>query len=96
MKVNINSHLLNFADDTIILRPIFNITDCHELKDDIKKIVEYFKSNNLKLNSSKCKYMRITNKKTMIFNYQIDNVNILGVKELKYIGVIYDEKMTFN
>ena len=96
MKDNINSHLFNFADDTIIIRPIFEITDCHHLQNDINNIVKYFKSNNLKLNSAKCKFMRITNKKTIIFNYKIDNVEILQVKEQKYIGVIYDEKMTFN
>ena len=96
MKSNIISHLFNLADDTIILRQIFNIDDCYLLQKDIDNLHEYLTFNNLVVNSSKCKFMRITNKMTIPFRYNINGITLEQVNQQKHIGVIYDSKMSFN
>ena len=93
---HINCHLFNFADDTIILKPIFNLNDCHLLQNDIDNLYEYLSLNNLVVNSNKCKFMRITNKSTSPFIYNINGIELKQVNEQKYIGIVYDSKMSFN
>ena len=96
MKNIIKSYLFCFADDTVILRPIFNRKDSEILQNDINTLIEYFEQNNLKLNSTKCKFMRISNKLTIPFVYHINSDVIASVSQQKHIGVIYDTKMLFN
>ena len=45
---------------------------------------------------NKCKFMRITNKSTSPFIYNINGIELKQVNEQKYIGIVYDSKMSFN
>ena len=96
MKNIITSYLFCFADGTVILRPIFNRKDSEILQNDINNLIEYFEQNNLESNSTKCKFMRISNKLTLPFVKHINSDVIASVSQQKHIGVIYDTKMLFN
>ena len=70
-------------DDTVILRPIFNQNDCDILQNDIDSLLKFCQDNNLRLNPTKCKYIRITNKQTIPSNYNISGDKIEQVYQYK-------------
>lgn len=92
----VNSFMYSYADDTVLLRPIFDENDCNILQNDLTNICFYCENNFLKLNHDKSVFLRITNKTTDYFNYQINGVTLNRIETHKHIGVYYDSKMRFN
>jgi len=87
-----------FADDTLIyiigdnLEELINI-----LNEELENVSKWLQINKLKLNTKKTKYMMIGHKKTYSDSkIKIDGEIIEIVKEMKYLGVILDAKLTFN
>jgi hypothetical protein len=94
-----NSTIYMFADDTLITISAKNIDEATEkLNADLKKISDWMNYNKLVLNVEKTKYMIIKRSKTIDENIEIkwNNNNIMRVKEIKYLGVIIDEKLKFT
>ena len=96
MRNCITSNLFCFADDTIIMRPIYKEEDCKVLQNDIDNMINYLNLNHLKVNSSKCKCMRISNKTTTLYKYNVNGISLDYVLEHKRIGINYDTKMSFK
>lgn len=87
-----------FADDTILwLAGVDRQSMSDHFKTDIDKLSQYFKMCKLMVNVSKTKCMIMT-KETTPFDWRldIDNQQIERVSEMKYLGVIIDEKLTFK
>lgn len=86
-----------FADDLKVFRKINDVTDCHILQREVSKIVEWCNKNRMSLNVKKCAVLSITHKpqKTM-FDYHIQNEILERVTTIKDLGVIIDEKMSFE
>ena len=53
-----------YADDILLYMPIVNDTDCAALQSDIDKILNWTTANLMSFNSSKCKHMIISRKKS--------------------------------
>ena len=92
----IDSELFQFADDMLVLRAIKSVEDCEILQNDLHSITNFCLSNSLRINASKCSQMRITLKNNELFNYIINDNMIQKVQKQKYVGIIYDEKLSFN
>ena len=80
----------------VMLRPIFNENDCHILQNDLKKVSEFCVKNNLKLNPTKCQFMRMSLKSNDIFHYKLGDITLNQCNIYKQIGVFYDNKLTFD
>lgn len=86
-----------FADDSKISKPISSIDDCHKLQNDLNVANEFFKINRLKLNVNKTKIITFFRGNNPIrFNYTIDNKSIERVTNIRDLGVILNERLTFN
>ena len=93
----IQANVFQFADDLCLLKVIYSTSDCDSLQTDLNQIYCYCAENCLKLNANKTEHMRITLKKNIsLNNYIIDNISVNTVLEHKNVGVIYDNKLTFN
>ena len=92
----IDSKIFIYADDILIVRPIFNKEDCEQLQLDLGKAKKFCDDNFLRLNTEKTKHLRITYKKNEQYHYALDNTIIESIQSHKHIGIIYDCKMLFN
>lgn len=81
-----------FADDTAVAIAQFDVNE------ELGELYEWLCGNKLKLNISKTKYMIIGNKNTSNLRDKlyINNIEIERVKEMKYLGLILDEKLNFS
>ena len=92
----LQSKIFKFADDLCLIRPILSEIDCQILQSDLNEIYTFCEENSLKLNPSKCEFLRISHKNTEIFDYKLNDNIIKSVDFHKHIGVFYDRKMSFN
>ena len=80
----VQSPIFTFADDTVLIRPIYSSNDCHLLRTDLNNIYNYCQNNFSKINPDKCKHMRISNKVTDIHRYEL---NCVEIKNVDYINI---------
>ena len=85
-----------FADDTLLIKIIRNISDINSLQNDINNVEQYCEANELMLNVQKTKHLRVGLKDCNFPNYKIFNESIETVNSHKHLGVTYDAKMSFN
>lgn len=89
-----------FADDTLIYIIFDDLKDaCNKLNEDLTALFNKLCQHKLKLNVLKTKAMLITNKKSIDLNnidISINNETIELVNEIKYLGVVIDNKLNFE
>ena len=87
-----------YADDiAIVARGPVTSTLVNIIREEIRQLERWATANSMRFSASKTVAMRITNKrKTKNYDIQIGGENIQWVREFKYLGVIIDDKMTFN
>lgn len=89
-----------FADDTLIFCHGKNINDLiNKIESDLGNIDRYLKANKLKLNVDKTKCMIIKGKRNNVVNdvtIRICGVPIDETNEMKYLGVLIDNKLNFK
>ena len=86
-----------YADDLLLYRVINNVQDCEHVQQGINSIGRWVDENNLHLNSSKCKAMVITrrrSKATPIPVLSLYGQALERVEEYKYLGVILTSNLT--
>lgn len=91
---------LRFADDTVLLYEYKDDKDFIErVQHDLKITVEYFEINGMALNINKSNFL-IFHKKKMdhLLNKIIidDNNSLSRVSKCKYLGIVFDEHLTFK
>lgn len=92
-----NSMLHIFADDSKLSKPISNQIDCEKLQEDLIAANEFFKINRLKLNATKSKQISFhRGNNPIILDYTVNNTAIERVSHIKDLGVIMNERMTYN
>jgi Reverse transcriptase (RNA-dependent DNA polymerase) len=99
-----SSPLLNyilFADDTNLLMTARNCLEImNQINPELDKLSCWFKANKLTLNVKKTSYMLFGNSKKLIsdndFCIAIDGVPILRVNEVKFLGVMLDDKLSWK
>lgn len=89
--------MLFFADDLNMYRIIKSDHDYDLLQNELNLLSNWCKLYNLSLNDNKCKYMPYTRFRTFIASvYNINGVQLEQVQVVKNLGVIFEEKLTFN
>ena len=90
---NLSSSCCLFADDCILYR---NITDAEILQEDLNKFATWAKTWDMHFNIDKC-VVRVTLKHNpFTTEYFLDNQKLSSATKARYLGVIFDNKLTFN
>jgi hypothetical protein len=94
-------NVIMYADDTSISVTCSTVSEAAQKMNNLLKTVsDWLKFNRIALNISKCKYMVYTNKtnKNNLCDpkIEIDGILIEKVSQIKYLGVILDEKLNLN
>ena len=64
---------------------------------DLNKISDWFKDNKMKINTKKCKIMRITRKKSpLVRDYYINDQSLEGVHIYKDLGLLTSSNLSWN
>jgi hypothetical protein len=91
-----NSYVLLYADDAKIYKVIRNSSDCELLQNDLCNFESFCRANNLFLNIDKCNAITFSRKKTSsYFNYKLCNQDLVRVNEIRDLGVVMDDKLSF-
>lgn len=86
-----------FADDLKLFIRVREVEDCQILQHDLQNIVQWSEVNNLPLNINKCKAMTFTRSPNIThYNYMIKDVNLQSVSNYTDLGVLFDQKLSFN
>ena len=88
-----------FAVDTVLVKSDNNLGKLqHSVNHEMTKVTDWLTANKLSLNTSKTKYMLITNKhvSTESFVINVNSNRIERTLTYKYLGVIADEKLTWK
>jgi hypothetical protein len=100
LNLNFSSHtkVIAFADDLAVLTKGKTPTEAEAFANsDLAKIEKWAKDNKMQFNESKSKAMLITRKRnTENINIYINNRRLEIVKEMKYKGIYYDNRLSFN
>ena len=86
-----------YADDCKLFKEIKSLNDACELQRDLDSILNWAKSNSLKLNIKKCNFISFYRTKNFIdFQYTLNNEFLNRVQKVKDLGILYDSKLTFD
>ena len=100
LNLNFSSHtkVIAFADDLAVLTKGKTPTEAEAFANsDLAKIEKWAKDNKTKFNETKSKAMLITRKRNLeSINIYINNRRLEMVKEMKYLGIHFDNRLTFN
>ena len=96
-KVFLSSRFLLYADDLKIFKTIKNVLDASALQRDLNRFLQWCEVNQLYLNAKKCNVISFTRKRTKVeFNYSVYDTPLNRLRVVKDLGVLMDEKLTFN
>lgn len=91
------SKICLFADDAKMYITVHDTHDCLKIQNDLDAVNEWCLANGMRLNNSKCKVLKVTRKKNSIdFIYTINGNSVDNVSEIRDLGVIIDEKISWN
>lgn len=96
---DLHCNVLLFADDCKIYQPIKTINDCLALQKDLLTLSNWCNENKLHLNVKKCSvisFTRKTERHFQYFQYRINDSILPTSRVAKDLGVIFDEKLSFN
>ena len=88
-----------YADDILLHRQIRSVSDYLLIQQDIDALQDWLKYNHLDLNSTKCKYMTISRKRTSlqpVFCLSISGHPLERVTAFKYLGVWISDNLTWS
>lgn len=94
-KVLNKSKVCMFADDALVYICGKDADECvQNLNEEMKNFEKYLKMNKLKINTSKTKAMILNGNTTENIYIEGDPIEI--VKEIKYLGILIDNKLKFD
>lgn len=97
-KVPVKCKIKMFADDTVMwLSGEMGPELVVDFQRDIERLSSYLKMSKLKVNTAKTKYMVISRENVpQDWSLALDGVQLEKVAQIKYLGVIIDEKLNFK
>lgn len=88
---------IEFADDLKMSHIIKNDDDSDLLQSNLRNLDNWCLENNLELNLNKCQVISFSRKRSVShYNYTIQNHNLVRVKQVTDLGIIFDHKLNFN
>jgi hypothetical protein len=91
-----HSQIYLYADDAKIFKSVTCRLDCFLLQQDIDAIVAWCSYWQLKLNISKCLYMRFGLVDRPYMEYNMSGIALRNVASTPDLGVIFDSKLSFS
>ena len=89
-----------FADDMLVYRPIECASDELLLQSDVDLLAAWVNEHHLTLNTSKCKYMVISRRRSTSSNtlssLTLNDIPLEKVSSFKYLGVIIDSSLSWS
>lgn len=93
----ITSSIRLFADDCVVYRRISNSSDQSLLQRDLNLIETWCSRWLMEPNTSKCKCMVVSRKKTnLIFQYSLNSTALSHASSYRYLGVLINTKLTWS
>lgn len=94
-KIVVHSKLVLFADDALLFISETSADEgIRKINMDLKELQRWFEINKLKLNINKTKAMILNGNSTS--SISIENKTVEVVIEIKYLGILIDNKLKFN
>ena len=88
-------HTFVFAEDTKMYSIISKPSDCELLQNDLKNLTQWSEKWLVRFHASKCKHMHLVNKKYLC-EYELNNTKLQYADHEKDIGVVIDDKLSFD
>ena len=86
-----------YADDVLLYSYINSQNDHANLQQDLNSLITWSHTWQMSFNPKKCEFLCVTNRKNpVIYNYHLDSSLIKEVPYSKYLGVIIDNKLSWN
>ena len=100
LNLNFSSHtkVIAFVPDLAVLTKGNNPSEAEPFANsDLAKIEKWAKDKEMQFKETKSKAMMITRKRNIdSINIYINNRRLETVKEVKYLGIYFDNRLTFN
>jgi hypothetical protein len=96
---HVQSYLPQYADDTLLYRPIHSEHDINIMQADLDSIISWCHNNKMVLNHDKCKVMRLsrrTGAALSIPSYNLLHTPLSVVHSYKYLGVIFSSNLKWG
>ncbi|CAB4012387.1 Hypothetical predicted protein, partial [Paramuricea clavata] len=91
------SKIALFADDSKLYKTISKLSDSEALQEDLSCLCDWCKDWNMDFNTSKCKALNISKKKSpTVWNYQLNNESLVTVKEITDLGISINDKLLWS
>ena len=91
------SKIALFADDSKIYKTISKLSDSEALQEDLSCLSVWCKDWNMDFNTSKCKALNISKKKSpTVRNYQLNNESLVTVKQITDLGISINYKLLWS
>ena len=92
-----DSSIVLYADDSKLYRIINTPEDMSSFQGDLDKISDWCKENKMKINTRKCKIMRITRKRSpLVRDYHINGQSLESVHIYKDLGLLTSSSLSWN
>ena len=92
-----DSSIALYADDSKLYRIINSPDDMSSFQGDLDKISDWCKENKMKINTKKCKIMRITRKRSpLVRDYFINDQSLESVHIYKDLGLLTSSNLSWN
>ena len=96
-KIGKDSSIALYADDSKLYRIINTPEDMSSFQGDLDKISDWCKENKMKINTRKCKIMRITRKRSpLVRDYHINGQSLESVHIYKDLGLLTSSSLSWN
>uniref|UniRef100_V5GPT7 RNA-directed DNA polymerase n=1 Tax=Anoplophora glabripennis TaxID=217634 RepID=V5GPT7_ANOGL len=97
LSLSLKSNHLFFADDLKLFLSVSNLEDCLILQEQVDLVSRWCENNQLPINIDKCKICSFTSKKEpLVFGYTLENALLARCDNVKDLGVIYDNRLSFT
>ena len=96
---SVSSSVCQYADDTLVYRPVNDETDVTALQYDLDTVMKWAQDWHMSFNPRKTEFLRITNKHNYIpSSYYLQNTfdKIPLVDHVKYLRVIIDKNLNWS
>ncbi len=93
------SQIILYADDLVLYRPISTPSDYRALQDDIAAIENWTLDNSLQFNTSKCKYMIISRRRSpemQVPSLTLNGLPLERVETFKYLGLLLSTDLSWS
>ena len=92
-----SSAIPQYADDTVLYRPIYSVHDAVNLQTDLDTIRTWSTINKLPLNAAKCVVMDITRSHRPIFiSYHMGDTRLETISTHKHLGIVLSSNLEWG